>query len=306
MLITEAHRRNIEVHVWFNPYRANLTPNWNGLAPNHMANVLRQHAHPYDTYLWMDPGAKEVSDHLIRVVSDVATRYEIDGFNMDDYFYPYPDSNRTPFPDNATYELYLSQEGTLERDDWRRENVNNMITRVLLAVKTIRPGCTFSLGPFGLYRPGHPEGMPPPITGLDPYSALYADAKLWLEQGWVDFLAPQLYWMINSTGQSYPMLLDWWLDNNPARKYLFVANGVYRIDDFNWPVDEIVQQIKLSRELARRDKMSLGNILFSGKRFRDNVKGITDIFRTSVYTKKATIPRFFSDKRNDRSPYKKL
>jgi len=218
-LIDEAHRQGIQVHAWLNPYRANLAPNWDGLAPNHMANVLREYAYPYGSYLWMDPGANAVVEHLLNVTKDIVSRYDVDGIHMDDYFYPYPEA--APFPDDATYSKYQQDGGSLARDDWRRLNVNNMITRMLEAVKTTKPQCKFSISPFGLYRPGQPEGMPPPITGFDPYSQIYADAKLWLEQGWVDFLAPQLYWAINSTGQSYPMILDWWLQNNPARKYIY-------------------------------------------------------------------------------------
>jgi len=170
-----------------------------------------------------------------------------------------------------------------------------VIYRVLYQVKNTRPGCKFSISPFGLYRPGTPEGMPPPVTGSDPYSELYADSKLWLQQGWVDFFAPQLYWTINSTGHSYPTLLDWWLSNNPAKKYIYVANGVYCIDttSFNWAVEEIEAQIDISREASRRSQMSFGNILFSAKYFRDNTKGISDIFRSRVYTVKATTPHSF-------------
>jgi len=290
VLVDEAHQRNIEVHVWVNPYRANMEPNWNGLAPNHMANVLRQYAYPYSSYLWMDPGVPEVVDHLLNVIGDIVTRYNVDGIHMDDYFYPYPVA--TPFPDHETYARYQEQGGPLSLEDWRRANVNVMITRVLNLIKTTRPSCKFSISPFGLYRPGHAEGMPPPITGFDPYSEIYADSKLWLQQGWMDMFAPQLYWAINSTGQSYPTLLDWWLTQNPIRKHIYVANGVYRVDvsQSNWPVQEIVDQITISRDVGRRNQLSLGNILFSAKYFRDNTKGISDIFRSSVYTHKATVP----------------
>jgi len=289
-LIELAHAKGIQVHAWLNPYRANMAPNWEGLAFNHMAIVHREFAYPYGSYLWMDPGASVVVNHLLDVARDVVSRYQVDGVHMDDYFYPYPET--APFPDNATYQAYLDQGGSMLLADWRRENVNNMIVRMLDVVKSTRPGCMFSISPFGLYRPGNPEGMPPPITGFDPYSQIYADAKFWLQQGWVDFLAPQLYWTINSTGQSYPQILDWWLNNNPARRYIYASNGVYRIDPAggNWPVDEIEQQISMSRDPARRDKLSYGNILFSAKYFRDNTKGINDDFRARVYTHNATIP----------------
>jgi uncharacterized lipoprotein YddW (UPF0748 family) len=287
--IAEAHARGIEVHVWLNPYRANVNPNWSGLASNHMANVYREFAYPYSTYLWMDPGAQVVIDHLVSVITDIVTNYDVDGVDFDDYFYPYPDG--TQFPDGNTYNSYVDNGGSLSRDDWRRDNVNRMVQRVYNTINVIKPNVKFSISPFGLYRPGHPEGMPSPITGLDPYSELYADSKLWLENGWVDILAPQLYWSIDSTGQSYPDLLDWWLDNNPLGRHIYAANGVYRLDDGSgWPVSEIVDQIEISRDETRRAKFSLGNIMYSAKYFRDNYMGITDTFRNSVYSNVATIP----------------
>ena len=287
--VQEAHARGIEVHAWLNPYRANLSPNWSGLASNHMANRYPQYAYPYDQYLWMDPGAQVVIDHLISVIDDIITRYDVDGILFDDYFYPYPDG--TQFPDSGTYNDYVAGGGGLSRDDWRRDNVNRMISSVYSMIKATRPGVKFSISPFGIYRPGHAEGMPPPITGLDPYTELYADSKLWLENGWLDIFSPQLYWTIASTGQSYPVLLDWWLDNNPQGRYVYAATGVYKIDDSNnWPVSEIVNQVEISRDPARRAKFSLGNIHYSAKFFRDNTKGITDTFRTTVYTNQATAP----------------
>jgi len=287
--ITQAHSRGIEVHAWLNPYRANLANNWNGLAPNHMANVYRQYAYPYSSYLWMDPGAQVVVDHLVSVVSDVVTRYDVDGIHFDDYFYPYSDG--TQFPDTAVYNAYVAGGGQLGRDDWRRDNVNRMVQRVYNTIKGIKSSVKFSISPFGIYRPGHSTGMPPPIAGLDPYTTMYADSKLWLQNGWLDFFAPQLYWAIAPPAQSYPTLLDWWLDNNPRARHIYAANGVYKIADTNnWPVSEIENQIAISRDATRRSKQSLGNIMYSAKFFRDNTKGITDAFRTRVYTNKALTP----------------
>jgi uncharacterized lipoprotein YddW (UPF0748 family) len=291
LLVDEAHRRGIEVHAWLNPYRANLAPNWDGLARNHMAVVYRQYAYPYGTFLWMDPGADDVIDRLLTVIKDIITRYNVDGIHFDDYFYPYPDAARTPFPDDATYRAYLKANGTLPRDDWRRDNVNKMIKRAYTLVKSVRPGVQFSLSPFGLYRPGHPSGMPPPIAGLDPYSEIYADSLLWLQSGWVDFLAPQLYWTINATRQSYPMLLDWWLQKNVAKRNIYVANYVSNIrQPSSWPIAEIEAQIEISRDPTRRDLRSLGNVLFSAKNFRDNTRGIRDAFTERVYTHNASTP----------------
>lgn len=217
-------------------------------------------------------------------------RYDVDGIHFDDYFYPYP-SDGVEFPDDHTYDAYLEGGGTLAKDDWRRDNVNRMVQRVYSAIKDIRPSCVFSISPFGLYRPGHPDGMPSPITGLDPYTAQFADAKLWLSEGWVDYLAPLIYWAIDPPAQSYPVVLDWWLDNNPASRHIYAANGVYKMEDSNnWPVSEVTDQVEVTRDGARRDKFSLGNNFYSARFFRDNTKGINDVFRLDVYATPASTP----------------
>ena len=216
-------------------------------------------------------------------------RYDIDGVHFDDYFYPYPDG--TDFPDDSTYNDYINGGGSLPRDDWRRDNVNRMVESVYSAIRANSNTVKFSISPFGIYRPGHPEGMPPPIAGLDPYEAQYADSKYWLQQGWVDYFSPQLYWAIDPPAQSYPVLLDWWLANNPIGRHIYAANGVYKIDDSNnWPVSEITNQVDISREETRRALLSLGNVLYSARYFRDNTKGIFDTFRDVVYPTPAATP----------------
>ncbi|KAK2704986.1 hypothetical protein QYM36_017138 [Artemia franciscana] len=240
-IIGEAHSKGIEVHAWLNPYRANLSPSFSGLASNHPClSNLASSCHIYDKYLWMDPGAPEVVDHLINVISDILQRYEVDGIHFDDYFYPYPSSEE--FPDDSTYAQYGDG---MARDDWRRDNVNKMVARVSQTVKALKPDAKFSISPFGIYRPGHPEGMPSPIVGFDPYSGIYADAKAWLLDGLVDFIAPQLYWGINPASQSYNLLFDWWTSSvaNPLGIPVMGATGLYKVPDQGWPAEEIYMQV---------------------------------------------------------------
>ena len=177
----------------------------------------------------MDPGSDEVQDHLMNVMNDVIRRYDVDGVQWDDYFYPYPVKDAY-FPDNQTYNNYVIGGGQLSLENWRRDNINRLVQRVYNMVKALPRRVKFGISPFGLYRPGHPEGMPsPPIVGFDQYSQLYADPKLWLEQGWVDYMAPQLYWKIAVPDQSYFVLLDWWMSINPMRRHLYIGNGLYRV-----------------------------------------------------------------------------
>ena len=189
--VTEAHKRGIELHAWFNPYRAGMS-NSPQLSSTHMAVVYKQYAYPYGTYLWMDPGAAAVQNRTYDCILDVVRRYDIDAVHFDDYFYPYPVSGQE-FPDSATYQAYRNSGGGLSLDDWRRDNVNKLINRLYTGIHAAKPHVKFGISPFGIYRPG----IPPGIVGFDQFGDLYADPKLWIERGWVDYLAPQLYWRVD-------------------------------------------------------------------------------------------------------------
>ncbi|KAI8517405.1 hypothetical protein Bbelb_059860 [Branchiostoma belcheri] len=266
---TECHKRGIQIHAWLNPYRARHKSANYTLAVTNMARRFPQYACVYDGYIWMDPAQRP--------------RYDVDGIHFDDYFYPYP-AGGVDFPDNATFQDYQSTGGTMSKPDWRRDNVNKLVKRLYEGIHAEKPYVTFGIAPFGIWKPGNPEG----IQGFSQYDSLYADPKLWLEQGWVDYLAPQLYWMIDPPQQSYPALLDWWLDQNPLQRHVYTGNYLSRIFTSSWPVSELVNQVKISRD--RADRLSLGNIMFSMKPFRDNISGVVDIFKSDVYSRPAIPP----------------
>jgi len=204
-LVDEAHARGIEIHAWFNPYRAKATLADPVVLP-HLSLQYPDYAYPYGNFMWMDPAAIEVRESSVDVIVDVVERYDVDGVHFDDYFYPYPDG--TDFPDDATRQAYLDGGGTLALGDWRRQNVHDMVEAVHVAIEAIRPDVRFGISPFGIYRPGQPEG----ITGLDQYEAIYADPLVWIDEGWVDYLAPQLYWPTTQTQQAYAPLIAWWAE----------------------------------------------------------------------------------------------
>ncbi|KAI8517406.1 hypothetical protein Bbelb_059870 [Branchiostoma belcheri] len=276
--IEESHRRGIELHAWFNPYRAKSKSAGYTLAPTHMANRFPQYTYEYGNYVWMDPGAQEVADHTYDVIIDVVRRYDVDGVHG------------TDFPDAATHQAYQvrlekrTSGGTLSKADWRRDNVNRLVRRLYGGIHAEKAHVKFGISPFGIWRSGYPAG----IVGFSQYDSLYADPKLWLEQGWVDYLAPQLYWMIDPPQQSYPALLDWWLDQNPLQRHVYTGNYLSRILTDGWPVSELVNQVGISRD--RADRLSLGNIMFSMKPFRDNSAGVVDAFKSQVYTSPVLTP----------------
>ena len=208
--------------------------------------------------------------------------------HFDDYFYPYPDG--THFPDNATYDSYLSSGGNMTLSDWRRDNINRMVERVYNVVHSFAK--KLSISPLGIYRPGHPDGMAPPIEGFDTYEGQYADTKLWLQQGWLDMFIPQLYWEIEPPEQSYPVLLDWWLEANTLNKHVYAGNAFYKADPTrgNWSLTEILDQVTISREPANRQRGSLGNSMFGARYLRDDLKGSVDFFKSQIFPNNATIP----------------
>ena len=282
--IAECHKRNIELHAWFNPYRAKTTAKSGGTVRPHITITNPEYVYQWGNQLWMDPGAKVIQDRAYNVMLDVVRRYDVDGIHLDDYFYPYPIEGKS-FPDDQTYAAYKAAGGQLGLGDWRRENVNKLIQRLSEGIKATKPYVKFGISPFGIYRPGQPSQ----IKGLDAYNVLYADAKKWLEEGWVDYLAPQLYWKIEQTAQSYPVLLNWWTEINTKKRHIYAGNNVSQLDGKSWQLEEISNQVEITRKLI--SKLSLGNIFFSMSTFSDNRQGVYDNFKSSVYAEPALAPQ---------------
>jgi uncharacterized lipoprotein YddW (UPF0748 family) len=281
LAISECHKRNIELHAWFNPYRARANSQVSPVRP-HIAVTNPEVVYQWGSQQWMDPGAKIVQDRAYNVIIDVVSRYDLDAIHLDDYFYPYPISGK-PFPDNKTYAAYQRSGGKLNLEDWRRENVNQMVLRLSQGIKAAKPHVKFGISPFGIYRSGEPAG----IVGLDAYSVLYADSKKWLQQGWIDYIAPQLYWRTDQTKQSYQALLKWWTEINIKQRHVYAGNNLGQLDGKEWKNSEIAKQIQISRNLAAN--LSLGNIFFSMTGIKENRQGIADQFKT-YYPSPALIP----------------
>jgi uncharacterized lipoprotein YddW (UPF0748 family) len=247
--IAEAHRRGLELHAWFNPYRAHHFNAKSPIAPTHISKTRPQLVCRYGSYLWLDPGERDVQDYSLSVVMDVLKRYDVDGIHFDDYFYPYAvtgaDGKDLNFPDDNSWQKFGVKSG-LSRDDWRRENVNDFVERTYKTIKATKPWVKFGISPFGIWRPGHP----PQIRGMDAYARLYADARKWLLNGWADYFAPQLYWAVEPRDQSFPVLLDWWNDQNPKRRHIWPGLDTTKLQGAGtgpaWDASEILSQIRLS------------------------------------------------------------
>ena len=286
-IVGEAHARGILVHAWFNPYRA-LHPSAKTVSPDHISKRRPDLVRKYGRYLWLDPTEPEVQQYSLSVVLDVVKRYDIDGVHFDDYFYPYKekdaDGKEIEFPDHAQWEKYLSGGGKLTRSEWRRENVNRFIEAVGREVRSLKPHVMYGISPFGIWQPMPELG----ISGFNAYAELYADAKKWLEDGTVDYLAPQLYWETARRAQSFPILFDWWKGKNPKGRHIWPGIASYRIGSTaTFTAGEIVSQIGLTR----KSEATRGSIQFSFKSVRNDMGGIQKTLREEVFNRAAIVPR---------------
>ncbi len=241
--IDEAHKRGMELHAWFNPYRALHKSHVGNISSGHISKTHPQLVRSYGEYLWLDPGERDVQDYSLRVVMDVVKRYDIDGVQFDDYFYPDPTGVNRDFSDDASWKKFGAG-GNLSRADWRRENVDTFISRVYSSIKAAKPWVKFGVAPFGIWRPGNP----PQITGSDAYSKFFADSRKWLANGWVDYFSPQLYWRIDQKEQSFPVLLDWWAQENVKHRHLWPGMSAAYALSQDWRSGEIPDQIRLVRK----------------------------------------------------------
>ena len=274
--ISEAHARGLELHAWINPFRAATSADAS-LAANHVAREHPEWTRRYAGQLWLDPGEPAVRDYVISVMIDIARRYEVDGIHIDDYFYPYPKGGAS-FPDDATFAKYG---GGKDRGDWRRDNINRFVETMYSRVKSTRPSAKIGISPFGIWRPGVPATIE---AQLDSYAQLFADSRKWLAEGWCDYLAPQLYWTIAPSKQSFPVLLNWWRAQSHG-KAVWPGIATERIGASR-PAQEMIEQIALTRAGTN----SPGHIHWSMKALMRNQGGIADKLRAGPYTERAAPP----------------
>lgn len=278
--VEEAHKRGMEVHAWFNPYRAERQINNYINSVNHVTELHPEWVLTFNqvNIKLLDPGLPQVRDYVTSVVEDVITRYDVDGVHFDDYFYPYPDGS---FPgitneDASTFTNY--HRGFFDIHAWRRDNINELMRMVYSTIQNVKPHVKFGMSPFGIWKNGVPEG----ITGLDAYSTIYCDAVTWLNEEVVDYITPQLYWPFGG-GQDYGKLLPWWA-NQSNNRHFYPGQALYRVS--SWDSDELLNQVKLNRS----NNNSLGSIFFRARYFESNTKGVTDSLINNYFSSKSFVP----------------
>jgi uncharacterized lipoprotein YddW (UPF0748 family) len=288
--VEQAHRRGLELHAWFNPYRARHSTATTPLAGHHIATTDPAIVKRYGDLLWMDPGEPRAAQRMVDVVLDVVQRYDIDGVHIDDYFYPYPvkdaQGRDLPFPDEPSWQRFGAP---ADRAAWRRAQVDGLIERLHAAIHMAKPWVRFGISPFGLPRP---DRRPPGITGFSQYDQLHADVERWLSEGWLDYLAPQLYWPIAQTAQAFPVLLDAWLRDNPRGRHVWAGLFTSRIGDRQRPYtpQEVLAQIGVVRTRTASVPLANGHLHFSMVALAANREGVADRLRAGPYAQSALPP----------------
>lgn len=293
-MIKAAHERRMEFHAWLNPYRATSDLDTASLDARHPLRALpaerkRQWFFRYGNKYYFNPASPLVQQYLTNVVKDLVIRYDVDGIHFDDYFYPYKEAGQNL----DDYNEFAADPRTFTNiEDWRRDNINRLIQGVSTTIKKTKPYVKFGIGPFGVWRNRDRD----PINGSDTragitcYDDLYADVLLWLRNGWIDYVAPQLYWSIGFAPADYQKLVEWWGKNTYGRQ-LYIGHAAYKINnaanDPNWnKPDEISRQIALNRSNAAVN----GSIFFSTKSLLRNPNGIQDTLIGRVYANQALVP----------------
>jgi len=284
--IEEAHKQGIELHAWINPYRASMNLK-EKLPKKHPYHTTPEMFVEYGNKLYYNPTAPESHAHINKIIKELVSNYSIDGIHMDDYFYPYPIKDKA-FPDSSTYKLY-GKEKYKDINDWRRESVNQTILSIQKTIKELKPWVQFGISPFGVWRnkKDDPRGSDS-NAGTTNYDGLHADILLWMENDWIDYVAPQLYWGTSHPVANYVKLSEWW-NNNHSNIPVYIGHGIYKIgsDKSDW---QDTNQLPTQINNVRYSENLSGSIYFSYKHFKRDLYGFQDSLKTNFYQTIALTP----------------
>lgn len=285
-IVEETKKRGMELHAWFNPYRAVVNKNSSSVHSSHVSNTHPQWIQVYDVLKVLDPGIPAVREYVIKVIVDVVKRYDIQGVHFDDYFYPYPKSG-VPFLDSLTFVQYPN--GFTDREDWRRNNINLLVKMLSDSIKAYKPWVKFGISPFGIWKNNTSDPLGSATTGFESYFGIYADSRKWMEEGWLDYINPQIYWSIGFNAARYEVLVPWWVNNSFGR-HLYIGQAAYKIgstSDPNWQnLSMMPNEIRLNRAYPNVH----GSVFFSSKSITNNLGGFQDSLRNNLYKYPALIP----------------
>ncbi|MDE6152280.1 MAG: family 10 glycosylhydrolase, partial [Prevotella sp.] len=285
-MIEQCHKRDMELHAWINPYRAK-TKTTHILADNHIAKTNPELVFQYDGLLLLNPAYKKNRDYICNIVQDIITRYDVDGLHIDDYFYPYPAPGQQ-IPDATDFQS--NSNGITDIRDWRRYNVDLFIQQLSRTIRETKPWVKFGISPFGIYRNKKSDPKNGSDTnGLQNYDDLYADVLKWVNNGWVDYCVPQIYWQIGHKTADYETLIHWW-DRYCGNRPLFIGEDVERTVKFPDPVNPDQHQLDAKMRLHKKLKNVNGHVLWYAKAAVDNIGNYGTLLRNVYWNKPALMP----------------
>jgi uncharacterized lipoprotein YddW (UPF0748 family) len=280
--VQAAHERGMELHAWINPFRAKAETSRSPTDARNLARRLPGLAIQHGNQVWMDPGSPDVRRHVLAVIADMVRRYDVDALHMDDYFYPYPVKDGAggwvPFPDDTTFREHGRG---MDRGEWRRLNVDGFVRDASEAVHRTKPWVQFGVSPFGIWR----NNVPPGTRGLDAFDVLHADARRWLLEGWVDYLAPQLYWPIDPPAQSFHVLMHWWSAQNRMGRHLYAGMASARVG-----MDRDAREIGAEAGLVAEPGGADGLLLWNMSSLEDNQGGVVPLLKARFKRDPAVVP----------------
>lgn len=285
-MIEQCHKRGMELHAWINPYRAK-TKGTTALAANHIAKSNPERVFAYDNLLVLNPGLPENRDYICRVVTDIVSRYDVDGLHIDDYFYPYPVAGQT-IPDEKEYRQYNN--GINNIADWRRYNVDLFIQQLSQTIHKVKPWVKFGVSPFGIYRNKKSDpNIGSETNGLQNYDDLYADVLLWVNNGWIDYCVPQVYWEIGNRAADYETLVKWW-NRYAANRPLYIGEDIERTVRYSDKDNPQQHQMSAKHAIRKKSPHVQGVVLWYAKACVDDVGNYGSMLRNHYWRTPALQP----------------
>jgi len=288
-MIDECHKRNIEFHAWFNPYRVKVSLNTE-MSSKHASIKHPQLMLKYGGKMYYDPGYQKTREIVTGAVMELVHKYDVDGVHFDDYFYPYKIANEE-FPDSLSFKAESRGFAENQKDDWRRENVDLIIEMLHDSIKAAKPWIKFGISPFGVWRNKASDASGSDTkAGVTNYDVLYADIMLWLKNDWIDYIMPQVYWERGKSNADFDKVVDWWSTNNYG-KPVYVGHGIYKTDPNSdteaWKnVAEIPSQIQFVRTYPEIE----GSAFYNTSAFAENKLGVVDLMKKELYKYPALVP----------------
>ncbi|WP_374948911.1 glycoside hydrolase family 10 protein [Mucilaginibacter sp.] len=283
---TEAHKRGMELHAWFNPYRATFDGKFSTLAPNHITRTKPEWFFIYEGIKLFNPGLPEVREYIVQVILDVVKNYDVDGIHMDDYFYPYPVKGQV-INDADAYAKY--GEGFDDIRDWRRDNVDKLIHMLGDSIHKYKPNMKFGISPFGIWANirQHPDGSE--TAGGSSYYENFADTRKWVQEGWIDYINPQIYWQINHRQAAFDKLVNWW-SLNTYNRHLYIGQAPYRFYEARSPAYKNPSEIPNQLRLIRANPRVQGSVYFRSLNLVANANHLSDSLKANFYRYPALPP----------------